>query len=118
MGDNMRLVDADALLSELEKYNDLSAKYKDDYLYGLQQRLETCIELVEDAPTVDAVPVIRCKDCSNWCICHHSDNWFCADGTPINTASDFYDDKGKRLNNPQTYKSIYGERKDDETDKR
>lgn len=43
---------------------------------------------------------------------HHSDNWFCADGTPINTASDFYDDKGKRLNNPQTYKSIYGERKD------
>ena len=64
----MRLVNADALLGELDKYNDLSAKYKDDYLYGLQQRLETCIELVEDAPTVDAVEVVRCKDCrfSDW----------------------------------------------------
>lgn len=97
-----------------------------------------CVEMwdeFEDVERVDAVPVIRCKDCSNWCICHHSDNWFCTDGTPINTASDFYDDKGKRINNPQTYsdfyddkgkrinnpqtyKSISGERKDDETDKR
>lgn len=53
----MRLVDADALLSELEKYNDPSAREKNEYLFGMQQRLETCIELVEDAPTVDAVPV-------------------------------------------------------------
>ena len=59
----MRLVDADALLSELEKYNDPSAREKNEYLFGMQQRLETCIELVEDAPTVDAVPVVRCKDC-------------------------------------------------------
>ena len=70
----------------------------------------------ENIELVDAVPVVRCKNCSKWCICHRSDNWFCADGTPINTASDFYDDKGKQLNNPQTYKSIYEERKDDETD--
>ena len=70
------------------------------------------IDGIVSLPTVDAVPVVRCKDCSKWCICHHSDNWFCADGTPISTASDFYDDKGKRLNNPQTYKSVYGERKD------
>lgn len=53
----MRLIDADALLSELEKYNDLSARYRNEYLFGMQQRLETCIELVDDAPTVDAVPV-------------------------------------------------------------
>lgn len=61
--------------------------------------------------------LVRCKDCSKWCICHHSENWFCADGTPINTASDFYDDKGKRINNLQTYKSIHGERKDGEHDR-
>lgn len=24
--------------------------------------------------------IVRCKDCSRWCICHHSDNWYCADG--------------------------------------
>ena len=35
-----------------------------------------------------------------------------ADGTAINTASDFCDGKGKRINNPKTYKSIYGESKD------
>lgn len=23
--------------------------------------------------------IIRCKDCSRWCICHRSDDWFCAD---------------------------------------
>ena len=53
----MRLVDADALLSKMEKYSDDNARSKNEYLFGMQQQLETCIELVEDAPTVDAVPV-------------------------------------------------------------
>lgn len=52
-----RLIEANALLSEMEKYNDDTARSNNDYLFGMQQRLETCIELVEDAPTVDAVPV-------------------------------------------------------------
>lgn len=30
--------------------------------------------------TVDAVPVVRCKDCRKWCICHKSDDYYCADG--------------------------------------
>ena len=30
--------------------------------------------------TVDAVEVVRCKDCRKWCICHHSDDYYCADG--------------------------------------
>jgi hypothetical protein len=58
-----RLIDADALLSEMEKYSDPTAREKNEYLFGMQQRLETCIELVDDAPTVDAVPVIRCGFC-------------------------------------------------------
>lgn len=24
------------------------------------------IDMIEDAPTVDAVPVVRCKDCKDW----------------------------------------------------
>lgn len=52
----MRLVDADALLAELHQYDDDCA-FKDEFEYGLQQRLDTCIYAVEDAPTVDAVPV-------------------------------------------------------------
>ena len=66
--------------------------------------------------STDWVQVVRCKDCAHWCICHHGDEWYCANGTPINTASDYYDDKGHVLRNPPTCKSIYGERKDDETD--
>ena len=29
---------------------------------------------------VDLVEVVRCKDCRKWCICHHSDDYYCADG--------------------------------------
>ena len=61
----MRLIDADALLTELHQYDDDSA-FKDEFEYGLQQRLDTCIYAVEDAPTVDAVPVVRCRDCRHW----------------------------------------------------
>lgn len=57
-----------------------------------------------DKLELDAKPVVRCKDCAHWCICHHGDNWFCADGTPINTASDYYDDKGYLLRNSSTAK--------------
>ena len=45
---------------------------------------------IEEAPTVDAVPVIRCKDCKwydteyhcklNGYGCGRSPDWFCADG--------------------------------------
>lgn len=27
--------------------------------------------------------IIRCKDCSRWCICHRSDEWYCADAERI-----------------------------------
>lgn len=53
-------------------------------------------DAVENAPTVDAVPVVRCKDCKycyaegfvnvrNVCEKHYDfgnvdDDWFCADG--------------------------------------
>lgn len=45
------------------------------------------IALIEAAPTVDAVEVVRCKDCNHYmtihCTCDGcciSDYWFCADG--------------------------------------
>jgi hypothetical protein len=40
----MRLIDADALPSGRVEWEDII-----------------------DAPTVDAVPVVRCKDCRHWC---------------------------------------------------
>ena len=52
----MRLIDADALginKAKREIFND--PKYADGW--------NSAIEVINNAPTVDAVPVVRCKDC-------------------------------------------------------
>ena len=51
---------------------------------------------IEDAPTIDAVPVVRCKDCKNY-----GDEYFC----PLLSLADYTD--------PNDFCS-YGERKDGE----
>lgn len=35
---------------------------------------------MQNIDAADVVEVVRCKDCSRWCICHKSDEYFCADG--------------------------------------
>lgn len=64
----MRLIDADALLEKLIKtprYFDLKFD-------------------IDDAPTIDAVPVVRCKDCihNEWCIPRQgrSEDDYCSNG--------------------------------------
>lgn len=80
-----RLIDADALKEELAKRTPHFA-----------QRIEftPCFEAIRDAPTVDVVEVVRCKDCKHRdpedgkCDCGHDilwqqpsgDDWYCADG--------------------------------------
>lgn len=49
----MRLIDADALKEHIKKYTSVFTRY--DWR-------EIC-EMLNDAPTVDAVEVVRCKDC-------------------------------------------------------
>lgn len=93
----MRLGDLDALYAEFEK-----AAW-----YNNADRDEVAESLLLDAPTIDAVPVVRCKDCkhyhaelgwcdehshfidedSEFCYPHESTEWkmfyadyFCADG--------------------------------------
>ena len=46
----MRLIDADALIDEL----------------GISDEDIVFEEMLDDAPTIDAVPVVRCKDCRWW----------------------------------------------------
>lgn len=57
----MRLIDADALIEEHCKgcHKDIQDGCKTD---------PVCATLMwfEDAPTIDAVPVVRCKDCEHW----------------------------------------------------
>lgn len=83
-GKTMRLIDADELEHML--------RTDFDTLY------ETIFETIRRVPTIDAVPVVRCKDCrysddyynDGSCYCKHPEhemryigknwNWYCADG--------------------------------------
>lgn len=80
----MRLIDADAI----------DTRYSDPEV----------VETLETAPTVDVVPVVRCRECKflhlssleKWCwnedsICYAgkvTDNWYCADGKKRRMRSD------------------------------
>lgn len=75
-GETMRLIDADALIDEL----------------GISDEDIIFEGMLVDAPTIDAVPVVRCKDCKwkadtigeSWCDFHEftilSDDDYCYHG--------------------------------------
>lgn len=52
----VRLIDADKMLKRIESWNTSDAMDKALYNFTLNRIIEQ--------PTVDAVPVIRCKDCT------------------------------------------------------
>lgn len=75
----MRLIDADALAEKLNALHgdgDYEANiYCAEPCYGLgnwiwenpeDYGLEEAIKELEAAPTIDAVPIVRCKDCVYW----------------------------------------------------
>ena len=78
-----RLIDADALMNVIRQheYRLATKQGSTDYgmfTLGIQQA-------VDEQPTVDAVEVLRCKDCKYFKtpLCQiedNHDNWFCADG--------------------------------------
>lgn len=61
----MRLIDADQMaLDESEAYMSAQTQISDDLTwlvnFGAHNKLQ---RMIADTPTVDAVPVVRCKDC-------------------------------------------------------
>lgn len=65
----MRLIDADALMREVIELNTLRKVYA----------------LIANAPTIDAVEVVRCKDCDNYSECEYDlikslENGYCSFG--------------------------------------
>lgn len=89
-----RLIDADALLALYKKWLPQLTQPEDA---GDRNGVETCIAVLEEAPTIYAVPVVRCKDCKHAIVNEkHIDkpliccltkmvgttdeDWFCADG--------------------------------------
>ena len=98
----MRLIDADTLRKDVEKDRDASDMPKMWY-----QGVEYAINHIIHAPTIDAVEVVRCKDCKHkptgsgvnhditfpeqdyrcpcrcedyWYSWMPDDDWFCANG--------------------------------------
>ena len=62
----MRLIDADALDREMYRKSFEVDDGRNVWNSGLWIRYKIFEEAIRDAPTVDAVPVIRCKDCKRW----------------------------------------------------
>lgn len=79
----MRLIDADAVVAmtaTCPKEMDI-----DSFIEGMG----VVLDRVYDAPTVDAVQVVRCKECAkrgtincdlDYCGYRQADDWYCADG--------------------------------------
>ena len=105
----MKLIDADLLYKAMQDAEELARRRVRDtestlpyptnlnpaytrYLAQMDERTKAK-EMVADAPTVDAVPVVRCKDCEWWtkqdkslqgrCArygTYPTGEWFCAAG--------------------------------------
>ena len=56
----MRMIDADKLLEIYKKWIPQLLSKEDE---GDRRGVETCIAVLEDMPTMDAVEVVRCNDC-------------------------------------------------------
>lgn len=75
-----RLINADELINHLD-YVCTGAGLWSNILNDV---IEDCKEFVNHEPTVDAVQVVRCKDCKNRKTCeiqwNIDDDFYCADG--------------------------------------
>lgn len=73
-----RLIDADYLSEEFDNRCPGECDCCGEYTNS-----KSGCKVIDDAPTVDAVPVVRCKDCRRQTICYHSEDYFCADGEKV-----------------------------------
>lgn len=92
----MRLIDADALIKTLETQDYSNAP---NTLEGWTPQDMTNAEIfdINNAPTVNAVPVVRCKDCKWW----NNNNGNCSVNEGLWLTTNF---------------CSWGERREDETD--
>lgn len=64
----MRLIDADALIEEFEEYEDYVRENSDCFVSASEtsEVIDYLGELAMRMPTVEAEPVVHCKDCKHW----------------------------------------------------
>lgn len=78
-----RYIDADKLKERLRekiqsfiKERGVSINAMFDYERGRVNEIENCILMISEAPTIDAVEVVRCKDCNYFKRCDEV-IWWC-----------------------------------------
>lgn len=71
----MRLIDADALASSL---NNGRLEEQTGRAVPFNAGVAFALTMVEYAPTIDAVPVVRCKDCRHAVDYYHEGDCYCS----------------------------------------
>jgi hypothetical protein len=100
-----RLIDANALLKEIEHWHDSLGGTMNPADWGIQNVLQSVMDHINEAEDIDAVPVVRCWECvlrgSDYCpMCHDEYTYDEDDGgdyyTVDNTDDDGFCHIGKR----------------------
>jgi len=94
----MRLIDADKAVEQIKEWLDQTRAIPLDTSYYFE-----LLGCVEDCPTIDAVPVVRCKECG-----HYDTTGFPA----LNPGTGWCDKMGKGVHDD--FYCFYGERKESE----
>lgn len=90
----MKLIDADALEAKLEEQRKL---YIDMDMKGAEYLLvHDVLHHVWEAPTIDAVQVVRCKDCKYYDTPKNFKKPYCMRGAYVKVNADDYCSKGER----------------------
>lgn len=71
----IRVIDADVLMESLKRWRDEWAPVNNGYI-----AINEVIENVEKMPTIDAVPVTRCRDCKHARKCYGDVVWTTKNG--------------------------------------
>ena len=90
-GEPMRLIDADKLKADVVSWENCYNGFSDTYDKAM------IIDTIDEQPTIDAVPVVRCGECEYW-------TGYCTNGIWQSPTDDYL---------PQTYADdfcSYGER--------
>jgi len=87
----MRLIDKDALEVELDAWARILQNP------DLYKRTEA-LYIIDTAPEIDAVPVVRCKDCKHYNTIGYSKGFGWCENINRGTNDNFYCANGKQLN--------------------
>jgi hypothetical protein len=92
----MRLIDADALKNALIE----CTPYAIDPVYrNTNSNIDmfTAMEILDELPTIDAMPVVRCKDCKHYNTIGCSKGFGWCENADRGVCDDFYCADGRRL---------------------